>query len=74
MQGAGEAADAEAMPWWQALTLSELLGQHARVSCQRPWLVCAARLPMARLCLWGLSAKGCMALRALLYTMANAMV
>lgn len=43
-QGAGKASDAKAAPWWQALTLSELLGQHARVSCQRPWLVRAARL------------------------------
>ena len=53
-EGAGEAADAEAAPWWQALTLSELLGLHARVSCQRPWLVRAARRLMARLCLGGL--------------------
>ena len=62
-EGAGEAADAEAAPWWQALTLSELLGQHARVSCHRPWLVRGARLPVAWLCLWGLSAKGCLASR-----------
>ena len=47
VEDAGEAA--EAVPWWQALTLSELLGQHARVSCQRPWLVRAARLLWRRL-------------------------
>ncbi|KAK9839811.1 hypothetical protein WJX81_003463 [Elliptochloris bilobata] len=45
-EGEGEPAEAAGVPWWQALTLSQLLGQHARVSCQRPWqvLLCGAAM------------------------------
>ena len=39
---AGEAAEGSGQPWWQALTLSQMLGHHAHVSCQRPWLVSAS--------------------------------